>query len=141
MESDVSAALRRVVIERSQGKCEYCTLHQDFSIYTHEIDHVIATKHSGRTVLENLALSCLPCNRHKGSDLTSFDPLTGEVSRLFDPRLQVWSEHFELDRGRIQGLSATGRTTVYLLKFNTPTAILSRQLLQQVQSTLNIANA
>ena len=120
----VSAALRRSVIERAQGKCEYCQLHQDFSIYTHEIDHVIATKHGGRSILENLALSCLSCNRHKGSDLTSFDPLTLEVTRLFDPRPQIWSEHFELDRGRIQGRSAIGRTTVTLLKFNTPTAVL-----------------
>ena len=130
----VSAALRRSVIERAQGKCEYCQLHQDFSIYTHEIDHVIATKHGGRSIFENLALSCLSCNRHKGSDLTSFDPLTLEVTRLFDPRSQIWSEHFELDRGRIQGRSAIGRTTVTLLKFNTPTAVLNRQLWQQVQS-------
>ncbi|MCX5965254.1 MAG: HNH endonuclease signature motif containing protein [Cyanobacteria bacterium] len=137
MPSEVSASLRRSVIERSQAKCEYCKLHQDFSIYTHEIDHVIAMKHGGRAVLENLALSCLSCNRHKGSDLTSFDPLTGDLTRLFDPRSQVWAEHFELDRGRIQGLSAIGRTTVMLLKFNTPTAVLNRQLWQQVQSDLD----
>ena len=86
MASAVSTALRRSVIERAQGKCEYCQLHQNFSIYTHEIDHVIATKHGGRTLFENLALSCLSCNRHKGSDLTSFDPLTLEMTRLFDPR-------------------------------------------------------
>ncbi len=137
MPSEVSAALRRSVIEISQGKCEYCTLHQDFSIYTHEIDHVIVMKHGGRTVMENLALSCLSCNRHKGSDLTSFDPGTGDVSRLFDPRSQVWAEHFELDRGRIRGLSAIGRTTVMLLKFNIPTVVLNRQLWQQVQSGLD----
>lgn len=137
MPSEVSVALRRSVIELSKGKCEYCTLHQDFSIYTHEIDHVIAMKHGGRTVIENLALSCLSCNRHKGSDLTSFDPVTGDVTRLFDPRSQVWAEHFELDRGRIRGLSAIGRTTVMLLKFNTSTAVLNRQLWQQVQSGLD----
>jgi hypothetical protein len=136
MGSDVTAVLRRSVIERAQGKCEYCTLHQDLSIYTHEIDHTIATKHGGRTILENLALACLACNRHKGSDLTSFDPETGEVTRLFDPRSQVWSEHFVIDRGRIRGLTAIGRTTVVLLKFNTPTAVLNRQLWQQVQAEL-----
>jgi HNH endonuclease len=102
----------------------------------HEIDHVIATKHGGETILENLALACLSCNRHKGSDLTSFDPQTNEVTRLFDPRSQIWSEHFELDRGRIRGISAIGRTTVKLLKFNTPTAVLNRQLWQNVQSEL-----
>jgi 5-methylcytosine-specific restriction endonuclease McrA len=78
MASEVSAALRRSVIERAKGACEYCQLHQDFSIYTHEVDHVTATKHGGKTILENLALACLPCNRRKGSDLTSFDPETGK---------------------------------------------------------------
>ena len=81
MGSDVSASLRRSVIERSQGKCEYCTIHQDFSIYTHEIDHIIATKHGGQTELKNLALACLSCNRHKGSDLTGFDPATRKLNR------------------------------------------------------------
>jgi hypothetical protein len=132
--SEVTAALRRLVVSRAGESCEYCKLHQRFSIYTHEVDHVIATKHGGKTVSENLALSCLPCNRSKGSDLTSFDPETGELTRLFDPRSQIWSEHFELVRGRIRGISAVGRTTVTLLKFNTPTAVLNRQLWQQVQT-------
>jgi hypothetical protein len=132
--SEVTAALRRLVVSRAGESCEYCKLHQRFSIYTHEVDHVTATKHGGKTVSENLALSCLPCNRSKGSDLTSFDPETGELTRLFDPRSQIWSEHFELVRGRIRGISAVGRTTVTLLKFNTPTAVLNRQLWQQVQT-------
>ncbi len=131
--SEVTAALRRLVVSRAGESCEYCKLHQRFSIYTHEVDHVIATKHGGKTVSENLALSCLPCNRSKGSDLTSFDPATGELTRLFDPRSQIWAEHFEIVRGRIRGISAVGRTTVALLKFNTPTAILNRQLWEQVQ--------
>jgi 5-methylcytosine-specific restriction endonuclease McrA len=128
MSSDISSTLRDRVIQRAEGRCEYCRLHQNFSIYSHEVDHVVARKHGGQTRLENLALSCLPCNRYKGSDLTSIDPQTGEITRLFNPRLNVWSEHFILENGRILGLSAIGRTTVFLLKFNTPTAILSRQL-------------
>jgi HNH endonuclease len=134
MASEVTAALRRLVIERANGLCEYCQLHQDFSIYTHEVDHVIATKHGGQTILENLALACLSCNRHKGSDLTSFDPETGAVTQLFNPRSQAWSDHFGVDQGRIQGISAVGRTTVALLQFNTPIAVLNRQLRQSAQS-------
>ena len=126
----ISPALRREVFQRVEGRCEYCRLHQDFSIYTHEVDHVVARKHGGKTVLENLALSCLPCNRYKGSDLTSIDPQTGEITRLFDPRSDVWSEHFILENGRIIGLSAIGRTTVFLLNFNVPTAVRNRQLFE-----------
>ena len=69
----IPSSLRQLVIDRAQGKCEYCLIHQDVSIYSHEVDHVIARKHAGQTVAENLALSCLSCNRHKGSDLATFD--------------------------------------------------------------------
>jgi hypothetical protein len=34
---------------------------------------------------------------HKGTDLGSFDPLTGEFSFLFNPRSQEWSENFRFE--------------------------------------------
>jgi 5-methylcytosine-specific restriction endonuclease McrA len=95
----ISVSLRQLVIQRASGACEYCRIHQIFSIYSHEVDHAIALKHGGQTISENLVLACLPCNRHKGSDLTSLDPLTGEITPLFNPRAQTWSEHFQLDGG------------------------------------------
>ena len=125
----ISASLRQLVIERAQGRCEYCLIHQDVSIYSHEIDHIIALKHSGQTIAENLALSCLPCNRHKGSDFATIDPNTGEIIPLFNPRRQVWDEHFTLNNGRIEGITLIGQATARLLMFNTPTRILERQLL------------
>lgn len=121
--------LRQLVSDRAQRRCEYCLLHQDFSIYTHEVDHIIAQKHDGQTADANLALSCLSCNRHKGSDIATFDPATGEVTLLFNPRNQIWSEHFVLEKGRIEGMTPAGRATAKLLMFNTPTRILERQLL------------
>jgi 5-methylcytosine-specific restriction endonuclease McrA len=80
----ISAELRQLVSQRAQGRCEYCLLHEDFSIYTHEVDHVIAQKHDGPTTAENLALSCLSCNHHKGTDLTTVDPAR-KKSRLCLP--------------------------------------------------------
>jgi hypothetical protein len=118
MTSYISAALRQLVSDRASGACEYCLIHQTFSIYSHEVDHIIALKHGGQTTAENLVLACLPCNRHKGSDLTSIDPLTGAITSLFNPRRQAWTEHFKTDGGYISGLTATGRTTVFLLRFN-----------------------
>lgn len=73
----ISPRLRQLVIERSQGRCEYCLIHQEFSIYSHEVDHIIPLKHGGKTSAENLALSCLPCNRHKGSDFATIDSNSG----------------------------------------------------------------
>jgi 5-methylcytosine-specific restriction endonuclease McrA len=58
----ISADLRQLVCDRAQGRCEYCLLYQNFSIYTHEIDHIITQKHGGETLADNLALSCLSCN-------------------------------------------------------------------------------
>ncbi len=50
MTSDyISAKLRKTVQERANKRCEYCLLLQDFSIYTHEVDHIIAIKHGGET--------------------------------------------------------------------------------------------
>ena len=127
--SSIPAALRQLVCERAQGKCEYCLIHQDFSIYTHEVDHIIALKHSGQTTAENLALSCLSCNRHKGSDFATLDPSSGEIIPLFNPRRQVWAEHFVLNSARIEGITSIGQATARLLMFNTPTRLLSRQVL------------
>lgn len=127
--SSIPNLLRQLTSDRAKGQCEYCLIHQNFSIYSHEVDHIIAVKHGGQTIAENLALSCLPCNRYKGSDLATFDPLTGEIVPLFNPRTQIWSEHFRLDNGQIIGITPTGRATVFLLKLNEPKRLQIRQIL------------
>jgi 5-methylcytosine-specific restriction endonuclease McrA len=35
-----------------------CKDQQEFTASMHQVDHVIAEKHGGQTVIENLALSC-----------------------------------------------------------------------------------
>lgn len=122
----VSDALRRIVIERASLACEYCLLPSSLSFYPHEVDHVIALKHQGQTNAENLAYACWRCNRFKGSDLGSFDPQTGDFSFLFNPRKQVWPEHFTPSQGEIVGRSPEGRTTALLLKLNAKDRIQER---------------
>jgi len=125
----ISSSLRQLVIERSQSCCEYCLIHQNFSLYSHEIDHIIAVKHGGKTSPENLALSCLPCNRHKGSDFATLEPNTGEIIPLFNPRLQIWDENFILKNAEIIGITSIGQATSRLLMFNSSNRVRSRQLL------------
>ncbi len=125
----ISAALRQLVVERAAGRCEYCLVHQGVSPFVHEVDHIIASKHGGQTTSKNLALACLPCNRHKGSDLTSIDPNSGEIVRLFNPRVQSWADHFSLDGARIVGLTPTGRATIFLLRLNSSIRLVERQAL------------
>lgn len=122
----VSDALRHLVIERATQACEYCLLPNVLSFYPHEVDHVIALKHRGQTIAENLAYACWRCNRFKGSDLGSFDPETGDFCFLFNPREQLWSEHFTLSAGQVVGRSPEGRTTALLLKLNTGERIQER---------------
>ena len=47
-------ALVELVWQRAQSRCEYCQLAQAHSVLTFEIDHIIARKHDGATVPENL---------------------------------------------------------------------------------------
>ncbi|HKI31902.1 MAG TPA: HNH endonuclease signature motif containing protein [Gemmataceae bacterium] len=128
-ETHIPAALRRLVRDRAGHCCEYCRIPESVTLTTHAIDHVIAEKHGGPTVAENLALSCAICNMHKGSDLASVDPLTGEIVLLFHPRRDRWSEHFRLMDGRVEPLTPTGRVTARLLQLNSPPRVEERALL------------
>ena len=125
----IPPALRHLVFERARQRCEYCLIHQEVSIYSHEVDHVVALKHGGQTQADNLAVACLPCNRSKGSDLTTFDPISNALVPLFNPRQHIWSEHFILEDAIIVGLTPIGRATVVLLKLNAPTRLLHRRAL------------
>ena len=128
----ISASLRRLVTERANQQCEYCLLPADVAFFAHEVDHVVAVKHGGHTDPTNLALACWRCNRHKGTDLGSFDPATGQFSFLFNPRAHAWAENFALRGAAMVGLTPEGRTTIQLLQLNTDERIGERQRLQEV---------
>jgi hypothetical protein len=128
---DVETALRELVRLRAAGLCEYCRISERFTLAEHEIDHVIAVKHGGQTVVGNLALCCAVCNRFKGSDIASIDSTTGQLTPLFHPRLDRWDDHYEYRNGEILVLSAAGRVTVRLLRMNRTTRIEERQLLRR----------
>lgn len=126
----ISAALRQQVFERAHGRCEYCLIPESVALVPHQVDHIIALKHSGSTEPENLALSCTLCNKHKGSDLASLDPQTGAVVALFNPRQDEWPQHFLIDEnGLVVPLTPIGRVTVRLLQLNTQQRVEERRLL------------
>lgn len=125
----IPTELRDFVRQRAHGKCEYCLLHEDDAGLRHQPDHIVAIKHQGATVADNLAYSCAMCNSFKGSDLGSIDVVTGKLVRLFNPRVDVCTEHFQLVGVRIVPLSAEGRVTVTLLQFNRPDILKLRRLL------------
>ena len=94
-----------------------------------EVEHIISLKHGGGSELDNLALSCQHCNQHKGTNLTTFLHSYENIVPLFNPRQQVWAQHFEVEEGLILPKSKIGEATIKLLKFNHPDLIILRRIL------------
>jgi hypothetical protein len=121
---------RHLVRQRADNRCEYCQLHQsNESALPFHLDHVIAIKHRGSDDMENLALACGVCNRAKGTDLAGIDPDSGTLTRLFNPRTDLWADHFFRDGPLILGKSAIGRATVWVLQMNVEQRVELRTLL------------
>jgi hypothetical protein len=122
-------ALEDLVWERARSRCEYCQMPQEFDGFTHEIDHVIAKKHSGATVASNLVLACFPCNNHKGPNIAGRDPATKKLTQLYNPRRHKWTRHFRWNGPELVGMTAVGRVTIAVLEINSLERVQLRQAL------------
>jgi hypothetical protein len=129
MSKYIPTALRKLVYERANGCCEYCLIPEIATLAVHEVDHIIAEKHGGLTEVENLALSCVLCNKYKGSDLSSIDPETKKLTPLYHPQQYSWHDHFQINGAEFVPLTAIGRVTVKLLQMNRPDRLQERELL------------
>jgi hypothetical protein len=125
----VTREVIRRVRQRAQNRCEYCHLPASVYPLPFHADHIVARQHGGGTVLENLALACLRCNRHKGPNIAGTDPATGAPVRLFHPRLDVWREHFEWTGAILAGRTTIGRVTIQVLAINNPDFLAMRKAL------------
>ena len=115
----MDAADREQVRRRAVDRCEYCRLPQAATpFFTFHVEHIRARQHQGSDDPENLALACPDCNAFKGPNLTTVDPQTDAVIPVFNPREQVWDEHFAMQGPQVVGLTPTGRATVRLLNMN-----------------------
>lgn len=104
MTSPVTAALRRLVMQRAHGRCEYCLLREEDSAFNLQVEHFISEKHGGATISENLASACVFCNR--------------------------WSDHFQIDGALIVAITEVAEATTRLLRFNSDDRQLERTMLQ-----------
>ena len=114
----MDAELRKLAMERAGNQCEYCRIRQDELPVKLHVDRIIAGQHGGSYVEDNIAIACNRCNWNKLSNLFSIDPMDGVAVPLFNPRQDVWDEHFEFEGPCIVGITAIGRATVQLLKMN-----------------------
>ena len=125
----MDAALRELARQRAGDRCEYCHHPQEFSELRFHVEHVVPRQHGGTDALKNLALAGPDCNLAKGPNLVAFQPGGRKIVRLFNPRLDRWSQHFRCDGARIAGKTPIGRATVALLKMNDAQRLRIRALL------------
>ena len=92
--SYIRKELRLRISNEARHRCGYCLTREALVGAPMEVDHIVPEALGGQTVAENLWLACSLCNDHKGDRVAALDPETGEVVRLFNPRGQIWGEHF-----------------------------------------------
>jgi hypothetical protein len=109
-----------LVRKRAGGRCEYCHSLERTQATPFTIDHTLPQSLGGGDEADNLALACQRCNLHRYNFVAAVDPETKETVPLFNPRSQVWAEHFiwSMDGLRVVGVTAIGRATCQRLDLN-----------------------
>ncbi|MBE2221654.1 MAG: HNH endonuclease [Anaerolineae bacterium] len=122
--------IKDFVHKRANGCCEYCQTCEVNIGQTLHVEHINPT---GDDNPDNLCLACPNCNLAKAAATTALDAENGEEVSLFNPRNQLWHEHFEWqdNHALIQGLTPIGRATVDRLKMNRPRIVLARKRWEQ----------
>lgn len=103
--------LKTGLFTRFQGSfCCYCAIELSNHQAKYDLEHVIAKDGRSQVVfaLDNLALSCGPCNTMKSNGKTTTGPgpdpnavLIGSVNYLIvHPHHDVWTEYFVVDKYR-----------------------------------------
>jgi hypothetical protein len=77
-----------------------------------------------------LWLACRQCNLTKAIKTHGFDPLSFVRVELFNPRDQIWLDHFawSADKTEIIGKTACGRATVSALQLNGDLHRIAREI-------------
>jgi hypothetical protein len=116
----IPKTLYQQVRQRAQCRCEYCHYPELLSTAPLSIDHLQPQSLGGTDNFDNLALACRRCNERRYNFTTGIDTDTGKETPLFNPRQQIWSEHFiwKSDGLCIIGTTPTGRATCERLDLN-----------------------
>ena len=136
----ISKVARQLVRQRANFQCEYCLLNEKRSFIGFEVDHIISRKHRGSNDPNNLAYSCGDCNRNKGTDIASIDcnrnkgtdiasidwNNNNQITRFYNPRLDLWAEHFRLSNTVIESLTSIGEVTITIFRFNDQIRLTNR---------------
>jgi hypothetical protein len=116
----IDDATKELIRRRANYLCEYCHSPERISANRFTIDHIIPRSVGGSDEIDNLALACRRCNERRYNYVAGFDLQTQAVVPLFNPRQQVWGEHFTwtADGRTIVGTTPVGRATCNRLDLN-----------------------
>lgn len=125
----VPVQLAAHILADAGHRCGYCRTDERLTGSLLSIEHIVPLSAGGPTERTNLWRSCRECNERKGAQTQALDPETGETVGLYNPRTQLWHEHFRwsADGLLVEGLTAIGRATAIALDLNRPHQIVARQ--------------
>jgi hypothetical protein len=126
----ISEKLRQQVISQADYRCEYCKTSSRLTGIPLVMEHILPRSLEGTDDRHNLAASCYRCNEFKGAKTHAVDPEMGQLVALFNPRTQIWTEHFSWVNGgtHIAGITPTGRAMVMALRLNNENIIEARAI-------------
>jgi HNH endonuclease len=124
-----SEQIKANVRKTSRFRCGYCLIQQQYSPIVFQFDHYIPSSKGGTSDENNLWLACGNCNNAKSDITEAFDSVTNSTVSIFNPRTQIWNEHFEWgeDGAIIIGKTPIGRGTVEALKLNDERVVAVRR--------------
>lgn len=127
--SPIPDYIKDKIRQQANNRCGYCLSLQKYVLGLLEIEHIVPKAKGGSDDEHNLWLACRLCNGYKGRQTEAKDPETEQIVPLFNPRKQIWSEHFQWSQEGTQILGKTpcGRATVMALKLNNLIATTVRQ--------------
>lgn len=127
----ISKQKKQLVFSRAKNRCEYCQCRSDVASASFEVEHILPETLSGDSTIANLGLSCRGCNSHKSTKTTAIDPESGKMVSLFNPRTNLWKQHFVwIDNfQQIKGSTSIGRATIAALQLNRTGVVNLRKLM------------
>ena len=116
----IPARIRAAMALRARNRCEYCQCPDTYAIDGFTIDHTVPVALEGGDSYDDLALACFTCNNLKQAAISGVNPETGVPVPLYNPRRDVWEDHFRWSNDflTIISLTATGRVTLTRLQMN-----------------------
>lgn len=120
-------SIRKLVATRANFRCEYCRKPDVVANFSFHIEHIIGRQHGGSDHVDNLAYACSYCNWKKGPNISTVLSEDGPLIPLFNPRKDLWKDHFHIESGKIHPKTQIAEGTINLLDLNAIELILERK--------------